>query len=72
MKHIFSLGAIGAAILIACAPAAAAPAKAAVAHTAGATQSGKRLDQLASQYYEAVARFEPVGATENGDGRLRV
>ena len=70
MKHIFSLGAIGAAILIACAPAAAAPAKAAVAHTAGATQSGKRLDQLASQYYEAVARFEPVGATENGDGRF--
>ena len=70
MKHIFSLGAIGAAILIACAPAAAAPAKAAVAHTAGATQAGKRLDQLASQYYEAVARFEPVGATENGDGRF--
>jgi uncharacterized protein (DUF885 family) len=69
MKQIFTLGAIGAAILIACAPAAAtaaAPAKAG----AVATQAGKQLDLLASQYYDAVARFEPVGATENGDGRF--
>ncbi|WP_426176438.1 DUF885 domain-containing protein [Massilia sp. TWR1-2-2] len=70
MKQHFTLGAIGAAILIACAPAGAATAKAAAAHTAGATQAGKQLDLLASQYYDAVARFEPVGATENGDGRF--
>ncbi|MET0856134.1 MAG: DUF885 domain-containing protein [Telluria sp.] len=70
MKQIFTLGAIGAAILIACAPAGAATAKAAAAHTAGATQAGQQLDLLASQYYDAVARFEPVGATENGDGRF--
>ncbi|MES2757769.1 MAG: DUF885 domain-containing protein [Pseudomonadota bacterium] len=69
MKQIFQLGAIGAAVLIACAPAAvaaAAPARPAVV----ASQAGKQLDQLASQYYDAVARFEPVGATENGDGRF--
>jgi uncharacterized protein (DUF885 family) len=73
MNKIFPLGAIGAAILIAFAPAGAAvPAKAAVAQTAkaGATQAGKQLDVLADQYYEAVARFEPIGATENGDGRF--
>jgi uncharacterized protein (DUF885 family) len=74
MKQIFTLGAIGAAILIACAPAGAATAKAAATHSAGAkagqTQAGKQLDLLASQYYDAVARFEPVGATENGDGRF--
>jgi uncharacterized protein (DUF885 family) len=69
MKQIFTLGAIGAAILIACAPAAAtaaAPAKAG----AVATKAGQQLDLLASQYYDAVARFEPVAATENGDGRF--
>jgi uncharacterized protein (DUF885 family) len=74
MKQHFTLGAIGAAILIACAPAGAATANAAAAHTAGAkagqTQAGKQLDLLAGQYYDAVARFEPVGATENGDGRF--
>jgi uncharacterized protein (DUF885 family) len=70
MKQIFRLGAIGAAILIACSPAhAAAPAKAAVAQ-AGATQAGKQLDLLADQYYDAVAKFDPVGATENGDSRF--
>jgi uncharacterized protein (DUF885 family) len=73
MKRIFPLGAIGAAILIAFAPAGAAvTAKADVAHSArtGAAQAGKQLDLLADQYYDAVARFEPIGATENGDGRF--
>ena len=69
MKRIFPLGAIGAAILIAFAPAGAAVhAKATVAHSV--TQAGKQLDLLADQYYDAVARFEPIGATENGDGRF--
>jgi uncharacterized protein (DUF885 family) len=73
MKRSFPLGAIGAAILIAFAPAGAAvTAKADVPHAAkqGASQAGKQLDLLADQYYDAVARFEPVGATENGDGRF--
>jgi uncharacterized protein (DUF885 family) len=73
MKQIFPLGAIGAAILIAWAPAGATvPAKAAVAHAAktGAAQAGQQLDLLADRYYDAAAKFEPIGATENGDGRF--
>jgi uncharacterized protein (DUF885 family) len=71
MKMIFPLGAIAAAMLIAFAPASAAvPAKAAVAHVATATQAGKQLDVLADQYYDALAKFEPVSATESGDGRF--
>jgi uncharacterized protein (DUF885 family) len=69
MKQIFPLGAIGAAILIAFAPAGAAvTAKADAAHSV--SQAGKQLDVLADQYYDALARFEPIGATENGDGRF--
>ncbi len=71
MKHIFPLGAIGAAILIAWAPAgAAAPAKPAVVETGKTAQAGEKLDLLADQYYDALARFDPVGATESGDGRF--
>ncbi len=72
MKQIFPLGAIGAAILIAWAPAGAAAVKASAAHAAQADHAvaGKKLDLLADQYYDAVARFEPVSATENGDGRF--
>jgi uncharacterized protein (DUF885 family) len=72
MKQIFPLGAIGAAILIAWAPAGAAAVKASAAHAAQAQHAtaGKKLDLLADQYYDAVARFEPVSATENGDGRF--
>jgi uncharacterized protein (DUF885 family) len=72
MKQIFPLGAIGAAILIAWAPAGAAAVKASAAPAAQAQHAtaGKKLDLLADQYYDAVARFEPVSATENGDGRF--
>jgi uncharacterized protein (DUF885 family) len=72
MKQIFPLGAIGAAILIAWAPAGAAQVKASAAPAAQAQHAtaGKKLDLLADQYYDAVARFEPVSATENGDGRF--
>ena len=74
MKQIYPLGAvtaITAAMLIAFAPVqAAVPAKAAVAHGSNASQAGKQLDVLASQYYDALARFEPVNATESGDGRF--
>jgi uncharacterized protein (DUF885 family) len=69
MKRIFPLGAIGAAILIAFAPAGAAvTAKAGAAQSV--TQAGQQLDLLADQYYDALARFEPISATENGDGRF--
>ena len=76
MKKIFPRGArvLAAAIVLAFAPAV--PANAALAHvahtahTAHATQAGKQLDILANQYYDALAKFEPVSATESGDGRF--
>ena len=83
LQKIFPLGAarvtgaIGAAILLAVAPAgAAAPANAALAHRGHSghlthvATAGKQLDVLADQYYDALAKFEPVGATESGDGRF--
>jgi uncharacterized protein (DUF885 family) len=73
MKHPFTLGALAAAALIACAPAgatdAAAPAAASV-HPAAAAEEGKRLNALADEYYDAVARFDPVSAGESGDNRF--
>jgi hypothetical protein len=30
----------------------------------------KALLAIADQYYDAAARFEPIGATENGDNRF--
>jgi len=68
MQHGFPLGVLGAAILIAVAPAGAA--STAITTTATAAQAGRQLDLLADQYYDALARFDPVGATENGDGRF--
>jgi uncharacterized protein (DUF885 family) len=46
-----------------------APAKGKVS-AAVADAAGKRFLQLADEYYDAIARFEPVGATENGDNRF--
>ena len=62
MKDIFKLGALAAAAVLACAPlspaaaAGAAPAKAERVDT----QPGKTINKLADEYYDAVARFEPV------------
>ena len=75
MKHRFPLGVLGAAILIAVAPAGAATTStgtstSAAIHLPGAAQASRQLDLLANQYYDALARFDPVGATENGDGRF--
>jgi uncharacterized protein (DUF885 family) len=73
MKHPITLGALAAAALIACAPAGAtdtaAPAAASV-HPAAAAEEGKRLNALADEYYDAVARFDPVSAGESGDNRF--
>jgi uncharacterized protein (DUF885 family) len=75
MKQIFTLGALAAAALIAATPAgaanvvnAAAPATAAAQPAANA-EAGKRLGALADEYYDALARFEPLSASENGDNR---
>ena len=72
MKDIFKLGALAAAAVLACAPlspaaaAGAAPAKAERVDT----QPGKTINKLADEYYDAVARFEPVYASEGGDNRF--
>jgi len=73
MKYIFKLGAIATAALLACAGAHAAETKQAAASTASAGAStnaeSKRLNALADEYWNAVARFNPMQAGENGDNR---
>jgi len=71
MKQILKLGAIACAALLACAPAGAAadaakPAKAAAA----ASAESRALNKLADDYWDALARFDPVGAGESGDNRF--
>jgi uncharacterized protein (DUF885 family) len=72
MKRLFPLGALAAAALLAVAHAGAAdparPAPAAV--KPAATEEGKRLNAVADEYYDAVARFDPVSAGESGDNRF--
>ncbi len=79
MTHRFSAGTIGtlaAALLFSCAcagAAAAAPsanASADRAPAANAAKAQRQLRLLADEYYEAQARFDPLGATENGDNRF--
>ncbi|MFC3459958.1 DUF885 domain-containing protein [Massilia haematophila] len=72
MTPFFKLGALAAASLIACAPALAAeqPAGAATSQAAVDPQAGKTLNLLADEYYDALARFDPVSASESGDNRF--
>ena len=72
MNHVFKFGALAAAALIACAPAQAAEhANAAVTRQAAANpQASKKLNLLADEYYDALARFDPVAASESGDNRF--
>jgi len=72
MTQLFKLGALAAAALIASAPALAAG-QAATPATKQATanpQAGKALNKLADEYYDAIARFDPVSASESGDNRF--
>jgi uncharacterized protein (DUF885 family) len=72
MKQILKLGALTAAALIACAPAGATAAAAkptASAKSADAAQA-QALNKLADEYYDALARFDPVSAGESGDNRF--
>jgi uncharacterized protein (DUF885 family) len=75
MNHILKLGAIACAAMIACAPAGAAdtpakPAAAKAANSAAESAESKRLNKLADEYYDALARFDPVSAGESGDNRF--
>lgn len=72
MIRNFPLGAFAAAALIACAPAFAAEQAAAPAtrQAVANPQAGKKLNALADEYYDALARFDPVSASESGDNRF--
>jgi uncharacterized protein (DUF885 family) len=76
MKHTLTLGALACAAMLACAPAgalAATPAAAktaAVSADANANADAQRLNKLADEYYDALARFDPVSAGESGDSRF--
>jgi uncharacterized protein (DUF885 family) len=73
MKQIFTLGTLAAACIIACAPAVAdtatQPTATAGATNAAATAESKKLNKLADEYWDALARFDPVSAGESGDNR---
>jgi uncharacterized protein (DUF885 family) len=71
MKHILKLGAIACAAMLACAPAGAVETKpAATKTTANANAESQGLNNLADEYYDALARFDPVSAGESGDNRF--
>jgi uncharacterized protein (DUF885 family) len=63
--------ALCAALALACLPASTAVAQTSskVAGTVAA-KSKQQLDKLADEYYEALARFDPVAAGANGDTRF--
>lgn len=71
MKKTLTLCALSAALALAFAPVtASAQAPAGKVSGVVAAQAEKQLDKLADEYYEAVARHDPVGATQNGDNRF--
>ncbi|MGZ8289504.1 MAG: DUF885 domain-containing protein [Telluria sp.] len=71
MKKSLTLCALSAALMLAYAPATiAAGQPAGKVSGVVASQAKKQLDKLADEYYDALARYEPVGATESGDNRF--
>ena len=75
MKHRITLGALAAAVLLAYAPvhanaAAAKPAAVEKAPAKSNEAAKKQFWALADEYYDAIAKFDPVGATQNGDNRF--
>ena len=72
MRENFRLGALAIGALLACASVQAAPAPdtAPAKQKVATTEAGKAINKLVDEYYEAYARFEPVWATESGDGRF--
>ena len=75
MKHRITLGALAAAVLLAYAPvhanaAATKPAAVEKAPAKSNEAAKKQFWALADEYYDAIARFDPVGATQNGDNRF--
>ncbi|GAB3440340.1 DUF885 domain-containing protein [Massilia solisilvae] len=73
MNNKSALGALAIAAALACAGASAdtaAPAVSSAAHPAQVSVAGKQLGALADEYYDALARFDPVAAGESGDNRF--
>ncbi|UGQ46672.1 DUF885 domain-containing protein [Massilia endophytica] len=70
MKHRLPLAALSAALLMAYLPAQAAAPAASKVSAAVSEAAAKKFRALADEYYDALARFEPVDATENGDNRF--
>jgi uncharacterized protein (DUF885 family) len=70
MPSMFKLCAIGAALSIAFAPAFAAEVPSSKVSAQVADAAGKKLNALADEYYDALARFDPVSASESGDNRF--
>ncbi|MES2902058.1 MAG: DUF885 domain-containing protein [Pseudomonadota bacterium] len=71
MKKSLSTTALCAALALCFVPALPAAAQPA-GKVSGAVsdQARKQLDAIASQYWDALARFEPIGASERGDNRF--
>ena len=70
MKHASRLASVAAALALVFVPISnsmAAPAT--VVPRVSATPAHQALLAIADQYYDAVARYEPIAATENGDNR---
>jgi uncharacterized protein (DUF885 family) len=71
MKHQLRLAALATAVALAFAPVANSnAADAPAAPHASPAPVHQALLAIADQYYDASARFEPIGATENGDNRF--
>jgi uncharacterized protein (DUF885 family) len=73
MKQTLTVGALAIAAALACATASAekpATATAATSHLVPVSEAGKKLGVLADEYYDALARFDPVSASESGDNRF--
>ena len=69
LRSVFSAGAastLAAALSLALVPP---PGNAATIPVHSTAQAGKQLQVLADAYYQALARFNPVGATDSGDNR---
>ena len=72
MKKSLTLTALCGALALSFAPGVSLAAAPPAAKVAGAVsdQARKQLDLIADQYYASNARYEPLGATENGDNRF--
>ena len=70
MRYRFTVATTLAAALFLCAaPASAAPAATRADSQAATVQAERQLQALGDEYYDALARFNPINSTENGDNR---